>query len=502
MVWQPAKSWDNIIWLSIYFICPYSCILILYLSGIKYFILRHRLTNLVVIACLAMFGIICMQGYWLAKFYKEKKARLLADVESVLIEAHVQNGTSAEIGMIVNELSAGLLKGLSTSDPKDRQNIVLLPDGGDVSDSIVMGMARDLLKSSVRDTLKREFTLDAYKEQLQNFLLAKEQKFPIELALFDNNRHYLLCTTDTFSFEQISTKSGLALSLPIRLNKKYSGRMQVAVPRANFVVIKQMGAVMILSLLLLVGSTTSLILMVVIFYRQKRVTEIRNDFMNNMTHELKTPISSVSLALELLQDQSVTMDEEEKREYFKVANNELNRLTLLVDKVLKMAAFEKSEVSVHFERFPVKPWLESIVSSFKPKMDTANVQMAVTIFPDSMYIRADKIHMTNVMQNLIENAIKYGDKNKEDISVQINAWESEEESFISVKDNGKGIPDAYIAKVFDKFFRVPTGDEHETKGYGLGLSYVQEIIRLHEGEITVESTNRIGTRFKLHVPKK
>lgn len=464
--------------------------------------MRNRLTRLVVIACLAMLGIISMQGYWLAKFYKEKKARLLSDIESTLIEAHVQNGTSSEIGTIINELSIGLLHSLSQGAGEHQPNVQVLSEGNHVADSLVIKMAKDLLRNGATDTLKREFTLEDYKAQLQGILLAKDQDFPIELALFDDHYHFLLCTIDSFAYKEIGTKSSLSLGLPIRLNKAYSGRMQVAIPKADFVVIKQMGPVMILSLLLLVGSTTSLILMVVIFYRQKRVTEIRNDFMNNMTHELKTPISSVSLALELLQDKTVTMTEEEKQDYFQVANNELNRLTLLVDKVLKMAAFEKSEVSVHVERFQIKPWLEGIVSSFKPKMDTANVQMSIAIFPDTMYIRGDKVHLTNVIQNLIDNAIKYGDKHKEYISVQVNAWENEEESFISVKDNGKGIPDAYISRVFDKFFRVPTGDEHETKGYGLGLSYVQEIVRLHGGTIVVESINRIGTRFKICIPKK
>jgi len=449
-----------------------------------------------------MFGIICMQGYWLANFYHEKKATLLNDVESAMLEVHLKNGTSLEMGKVVEALSFELLDNTDSNTIAGNKQRKEIAYQGKMADSLLRSMTLNLAEMDSLGIQREEFTLEAYKTKIEENLLEKNQTFPIELALFSDNLYFLDCTIDTFAFSEINMKSNLAFTLPVRLSKDYSGRMQVAVPKADALVIKKMGPVMILSLLLLAGSTTSLILMVVIFYRQKRVTEIRNDFMNNMTHELKTPISSVSLALELLQDQSVPMAEEEKKEYFKVANNELNRLTLLVDKVLKMAAFEKSEVTVVKEKFMVKPWLEDIVGSFKPKMEVANVQMAVTIFPDTMYIRADKVHLTNVMQNLIENAIKYGDKEKENISIQINGWESDDESFITVKDNGKGIPDAYLTKVFDKFFRVPTGDEHETKGYGLGLSYVQEIIRLHDGEITVHSINRIGTRFKLCIPKK
>ncbi len=175
---------------------------------------------------------------------------------------------------------------------------------------------------------------------------------------------------------------------------------------------------------------------------------------------------------------------------------------MLVDKVLRMSAFEKMEVDIELERFEVLPWLEEIVSAVKLQTDGITSNITINIWPFDLQFYADKEQLTSVIQNLLDNAVKYRDQQKECLSIWIDVWEHEANNFITITDNGQGIPAEYVYKVFGKFFRVPTGDEHDIKGYGLGLSYVREIIKLHHGEIEVNSTLKRGTKFEITIPKK
>ncbi len=235
-----------------------------------------------------------------------------------------------------------------------------------------------------------------------------------------------------------------------------------------------------------------------LFFRQKRESEIRADFLNNMTHELKTPISSVAVALELIQDKRYPLSEAAKAGYFSVAESELQRLTLLVDKVLKIAAFERSEIALTFQNFEAAPWLAGILTGIKPLLEEAGAMVETTSFSPSLQLYADSTHLANVVQNLLENALKYNDKTMPQI--QISVFEEGAFSVVTVTDNGSGIPAAYRTKIFDKFFRIPTGNRHDTKGYGLGLSYVKAIATLHGGSVQVASIPGRQTRFEVRIP--
>jgi signal transduction histidine kinase len=235
------------------------------------------------------------------------------------------------------------------------------------------------------------------------------------------------------------------------------------------------------------------------FFKQKRMADIRNDFLNNMTHELKTPISSVAIALEMIQDERHKLSDEKKRDYARIAQGELKRLTLLVEKVLKMAAFDKGEIQIKREHFQASSWLQDILASMRPVFETAGAQVNISVDPEALQLYADKTHITNILTNLVENALKYNDKPEPVINIAIG--EEGNDTVLSVTDNGRGIPAAYVSKVLDKFFRVPAGDQHDIKGYGLGLSYVKAAVELHGGTIAVKSALGQGSTFTIHLPK-
>jgi signal transduction histidine kinase len=232
--------------------------------------------------------------------------------------------------------------------------------------------------------------------------------------------------------------------------------------------------------------------------KQRKLSQMRTDFINNITHELKTPISTVRVALEAITNFHAQKDPEKEKEYFAIAQSELNRLTLLVDKVLQMSQMNDGETEFRFERFDIRELTSQIMSTMKVQFDRSAAAVELKTSGDDFEIEGDRMHLTGVVYNLLDNAIKYGNGHPH-IDVMIR----QENGLINidVADNGKGIPQDYVDKVFDKFFRVPTGDTHNIKGHGLGLSYVAEVVQKHGGTITLESKPGTGSTFKITLPR-
>jgi K+-sensing histidine kinase KdpD len=234
--------------------------------------------------------------------------------------------------------------------------------------------------------------------------------------------------------------------------------------------------------------------------QQHRLTELKNDFIRNMTHELKTPIASVSVAVEAMQNFDALENPQRTREYLEISKSELNRLSLLVDKVLRMSLFEKAEPELNIETFDLKLLLEEVLQSMKLQFEK---QKATIIYlPDKQpfMVEGDRLHLASVLYNLLDNAIKYS-KNAPEIELNLVADPAFPSSiFLKIKDNGIGIPVEYQERIFERFFRVPTGDVHNVKGHGLGLNYVASVIRKHQGEITLESQPGQGSAFLIRLP--
>ncbi len=250
--------------------------------------------------------------------------------------------------------------------------------------------------------------------------------------------------------------------------------------------------------LLLVGITiASFVLLYRNMMQQKRLADLKNEFISNITHELKTPIATVGVAIEALKSFNAIDNPQRTREYLDISQNELQRLNLLVDKVLKLSMFEKKEIELKYELLNLADVVEEVVASMR--LQTEKYRGTVTVNTEGdCSLQADRLHMLSVVFNLLDNALKYGRENPE---VQISLEEKEETIELKVTDNGIGIPVEYKDKVFDKFFRIPHGDTHNAKGYGLGLSYVAHVVKKHKGTIAVESGTGTGSAFIINLPK-
>lgn len=277
-----------------------------------------------------------------------------------------------------------------------------------------------------------------------------------------------------------------------------SGSFKLAFSDMNFLILKNIAPQIIFSIILSLVVIGSFILVYRNLLLQQRLVVMKDGLISNISHELKTPITTVGVALEGLKNFKGQFDPVAASEYLTIAENELKRLSLLTDKVLKTSIDNTANTSAHFQLFNAKDLISEVVQSFRLISEKNRVFVELDIKDGEYSISGDREDISTLLFNLLDNALKYSGQNAQ-IAVQLQ--DLQENISIAVKDNGVGIPKAYQSKIFEKFFRVPTGDVHTVKGYGLGLSYVQQVVKRHEGEIVVESEPNSGSKFTVNLPK-
>ena len=261
--------------------------------------------------------------------------------------------------------------------------------------------------------------------------------------------------------------------------------------------IKKISIPILVSILLVGVTIFSFLLLYRNLLRQRRLAVMKNEFISNITHELKTPIATVSVAIEALRTFNAMMDPEKTKEYLDISANELQRLSLLVDKVLKLSMFENKEIELTYESINLAQLVNEVASSMRLQFEKNQAVITIEKHGD-LHIRGDRLHLLSVIYNLFDNALKYSNHGPE---IRVKLSEEKNLVIMTVSDNGIGVAPEYKDKIFDKFFRVPMGNTHNTKGYGLGLSYASQVINQHGGNITVESSPGSGSTFTVILPK-
>lgn len=359
--------------------------------------------------------------------------------------------------------------------------------------------------SLTQQDLIHQVSSDYYAVNLNNAIDAKTLEYYL-ITEFDKlgiNTDYEYgiydCTSDKMVYGNYISTHGVVenkLIKPLRKLDKLTYYFGIYFPERSSYIVSKMDNWIV---------STIILLFVIIFFcyalfvilQQKRFSEVQRDFITNMTHEFKTPISTIAIASETISNPGIINTPERLFTYTGIIHEEAGRLNKQVERVLQTAKAEMKEIKLVMEKIDLHELLEDILKSFNVKAQNNKGEIMLQLHAREHTIFADKQHLTNVIYNLLDNAVKYTDKPP---VITVSTEDKNHTLSFSIKDNGIGIRKEYQNKVFEKFFRVPSGNIHNVKGFGLGLSYVKSIVDLHKWKIKLVSEPGLGSVFTLLIP--
>jgi len=320
---------------------------------------------------------------------------------------------------------------------------------------------------------------------------------PYEFAVRDGDNDYLLMS-DSFNLNYVrKTYETLLFPNDVLSSNNY---LVVYFTKDKSYIREEMPQPVVTSVILTIIISLTFSLTIFIIYRQRKLSELKNDFISNMTHELKTPVSTISLASQMLDDSNINLDKKRLSGILKIIDDESKRLSFQIEKVLQTSLFEKGRIHMKTDLLDVHDIINTSAKNMKLRLAEKGGSLREELNADNTAVAADEMHLTNVFYNLLDNAVKYS---RDDVPPEIVVSTENTKNGIRIKvsDNGIGISPEHRKRVFNKFYRVQKGDVHNVKGFGLGLSYVKRVIEEHKGKISVESNTGAGTVFKIFLPQ-
>jgi two-component system phosphate regulon sensor histidine kinase PhoR len=272
------------------------------------------------------------------------------------------------------------------------------------------------------------------------------------------------------------------------------GMLMITFLNKNSYMFKNMGMVLVSSVGLLFILVSCFAYTIFIIFRQKKISEMKTDFINNMTHEFKTPVATIMIASEALKDPEITEDQQRIKKLANIIYDENVRLGSHIERVLNIAKIDRDDLKIEHKSIEMNGLISSVTDSMELQLQKSNTRLVLDLKAEIDIIKGDDLHLSNVLFNLIDNAIKY---NADDPEITISTQNIGSKLVVRVRDNGIGMSRDQLSKIFDQFYRIPTGNLHDVKGFGLGLSYVSNIIKMLQGEIHVKSERDKGSEFEL-----
>jgi two-component system, OmpR family, phosphate regulon sensor histidine kinase PhoR len=377
-------------------------------------------------------------------------------------------------------------------------NIQVYLSGSHGGDSAILHDLKPLVSRIRRDRQQRYFSIRLKSDSIPIATVNKEYQISLSKAGFENP--FLITRLeppqDDYAVKGDSTKRDF--HDPDKVILTPLGAFQIGFPGLQWIIVKKIIPQIVFALILTLITISSFILLYRSLRSQQRLMQIKNDFISNMTHELKTPVATVSVALEALKNFSAIDNPKLTQEYLDIAKHELDRLTIMTDKILDISIFESKGVQFEPENTNLDKIIQDMLASMKMVIDKRNAQVRYESEGTSFELMGGAMHLTNLIYNLMDNALKYSNENP---MIEITLKDEVQKLVLSVKDNGSGIPQEYQRKVFEKFFRIPSGNIHNAKGYGLGLSYVASVVKSHHGIIDVVSKSNEGSTFIITIPR-
>lgn len=334
-------------------------------------------------------------------------------------------------------------------------------------------------------------------KQLATELKKVGVEIPYQFALYDN-----FSSTPVLGNLKINSVNDMEsyYSIPVYSNDLYrnSGFLIVNFPDKTHYILQSMWLIIFTTLAFVFIITASFAAAFYIIFRQKKIDGLKTDFINNMTHEFKTPVATISLATQMLQNEKVINNPDKIMRYSEMIDEENKRLSGHIENVLQAARFDRGEFKLKLEKIDIHALMQDIAHSFELRIENENGMLQLDLKAKRFVVKGDKLHIMNAFSNIVENAIKY--RKEESLKVAISTKDTDSGIIITIADNGIGIPKESQKMIFEKFYRVPTGNIHNVKGFGLGLSYVKIIVEAHHGTIEIHSETGKGSEFKIYLP--
>ena len=363
--------------------------------------------------------------------------------------------------------------------------------------SLVDEVIYNMLISSSTRPLAQRIDNATLANELTDELSANGIEIPFHYQLTTNTgRVIYTCCKD---FNPSSLNNSYSQAVFRNDNPNRMGVIRVYFPTLDDYIDRSVGF-MLPSLIFIIILMVTFAFTLFIITRQRKITEMKNDFVNNMTHEFKTPISTISLAAQMLNDQSVAKSPQMFKHISGVINDETKRLRFQVEKVLQMSMFERQSNTMKLKEMDVDELINGVVNTFKLKVENIGGTIDTQFETEDPFGMVDEMHFTNVIFNLMDNAVKYK-RADVPLHLEVRTWNEPGKLMVSVADNGIGIKRDDLKKIFDRFYRVHTGNRHDVKGFGLGLAYVKKVIVNHKGNIKAESELGNGTKFIITLPQ-
>ncbi len=347
--------------------------------------------------------------------------------------------------------------------------------------------------------LKDRINIITVQDLLKDELAQRDIKVPFNIEIWSTTN--ILLTNILNEATLNNSKNTTKYSTPLFKGDigAAPGKLTIYFPNKKAIIADNMGYLLLPMLALLFLLVGCFAYTLIIIFRQKKVSEMKTDFINNMTHEFKTPVATIMIASESLKDPDINADHNRVQKLANIIYDENVRLGNHIERVLDLARLEKETLKLNREDVHINDLVSAVTDSMQLRMQNIGGKFSIDLAATKDLVVGDELHFSNVFYNLLDNAIKYS---KGNLHVQINSKNTGDSIVVTITDNGIGMSRDHLQKIFDQFYRIPTGNVHNVKGFGLGLSYVQDILRRLNGRITVKSEKDKGTTFEVILPLK
>ena len=471
--------------------------------------LKRNLYVIVTLMTFSLLGLIAFQWYWMSSYFEANKRELDWEINRVLARTSDRYlNESMEGGFDGFSWMPDSINPASNSSVQNKYNLYsnshkpfidsVLDSSDDVIQSIgddymdkVSGLINNLLTNlNQTKIINFDRLLEILDEELKS--IGVDNEYNLAISNINNKVIYYKDPESLQATVMYGYKSPVILS---SISNPYFTHLFIY--HKGKLLLQKTGGVLFSSFLLILIILACFAYSLRIIFNQKKVSEVKNDFVNNMTHELKTPISTVSLALEALVSFDVRNDDQRSLKYIDISRREIRRLSTMVEKVLNIACYERGDINLKKEHQQLNKLVENVVETISMQIQKKDGTLCCELNADPDIIFADKVHINNLLYNLIDNSNKYFVDRPE---IKIKTESNDEGIVLEISDKGLGISKEHLSRIFEKFYRVPTGNVHNVKGYGLGLSYVKDIVEMHGGKLKVESEINRGTKFIINLP--